>query len=70
MAQQTVKERASKTKKKESPPPTEQTEGKETQREHAENVMEITDDFLDEIEGILEENAEAFVSGYIQRGGE
>ena len=33
-------------------------------------VVELTDEFLDEIDGILEENAEAFVAQYIQRGGE
>lgn len=28
------------------------------------------DDLLDEIEDVLEENAEEFVKGYIQKGGE
>ena len=28
------------------------------------------DELLDEIDDVLEENAEAFVQGYIQRGGE
>lgn len=28
------------------------------------------DDLLDEIDDVLEENAEAFVRGYVQKGGE
>lgn len=28
------------------------------------------DDILDEIDGVLEENAEVFVAQYVQRGGE
>lgn len=28
------------------------------------------DDLLDEIDGLLEENAEEFVRGYVQKGGE
>jgi len=28
------------------------------------------DELLDEIDNVLEENAEEFVSGYVQRGGE
>jgi len=28
------------------------------------------DDLLDEIDGLLEPNAEEFVAGYVQRGGE
>lgn len=29
-----------------------------------------TDDFLDEIDGLLESNAEEFVRSYVQKGGE
>jgi prokaryotic ubiquitin-like protein Pup len=29
-----------------------------------------TDDLLDEIDGLLEENAEEFVSSYVQKGGQ
>jgi ubiquitin-like protein Pup len=32
--------------------------------------MTATDDLLDEIDAVLEENAEEFVRGYIQKGGE
>jgi ubiquitin-like protein Pup len=34
------------------------------------DVVEITDDFLDEIDGVLEENAAEFVAQYVQKGGE
>lgn len=38
-----------------------------------ERTQEVTDDvdsLLDEIDGVLEENAEAFVKGFVQKGGE
>ncbi len=36
---------------------------------HAE-ITEDVDDLLDEIDSVLEENAEEFVRGYVQKGGE
>jgi len=33
-------------------------------------IKEDLDNLLDEIDGILEENAEEFVNSYVQRGGE
>jgi ubiquitin-like protein Pup len=33
-------------------------------------LTEDVDDLLDEIDDILEENAEEFVRGYVQKGGE
>lgn len=33
-------------------------------------VKKDLDDLLDEVDSVLEENAEEFVSGYIQKGGE
>jgi len=38
--------------------------------ERREKLGEETDDLLDEIDSVLEENAEEFVKGYIQKGGE
>lgn len=35
-----------------------------------EATLGLTDDILDEIDGLLEENASQFVAQYIQRGGE
>jgi len=33
-------------------------------------VTEDVDSLLDEIDGVLEENAEEFVKSYVQKGGE
>ena len=41
--------------------------------EVSERTKEVTDDvdsLLDEIDGVLEENAEEFVRAYVQKGGE
>ncbi|MCC7076228.1 MAG: ubiquitin-like protein Pup [Acidimicrobiia bacterium] len=38
--------------------------------ERAEKLKEETDELLDEIDAVLEENAEEFVRNYIQKGGE
>ena len=35
-----------------------------------EELKEELDDLLDEIDSVLEENAEDFVRGYVQKGGE
>jgi ubiquitin-like protein Pup len=34
------------------------------------DINAAIDDLLDEIDEVLEENAEEFVAGYVQRGGE
>lgn len=36
----------------------------------AKESVEITDDLLDEIDSVLEENAEEMVKNYVQKGGE
>ena len=38
--------------------------------EHGEKLKEELDDLLDEIDAVLEENAEEFVKSYVQKGGE
>jgi len=38
--------------------------------ERHEKLSEDVDDLLDEIDSVLEENAEEFVRGYVQKGGE
>ena len=38
--------------------------------ERQEKINEDVDDLLDEIDSVLEENAEEFVRGYVQKGGE
>lgn len=58
------KERA---KKKESAPA---DEVQETSHSRGEEVTERIDDLLDEIDTVLEENAEEFVKNYVQKGGQ
>jgi ubiquitin-like protein Pup len=36
----------------------------------SQEISEKLDDLLDEIDELLEENADEFVKGYIQRGGQ
>jgi ubiquitin-like protein Pup len=38
--------------------------------ERTEKLNEDVDDLLDEIDSVLEENAEEFVRGYVQKGGQ
>ncbi len=39
-------------------------------RERHEKLSEDVDALLDEIDDVLEENAEEFIKGYVQKGGE
>lgn len=39
-------------------------------RDTDESQMEKIDDLLDEIDSVLEENAEEFVKNYVQKGGQ
>lgn len=39
-------------------------------QERREKLANDTDDLLDEIDDVLEENAEEFVAGYVQKGGQ
>lgn len=39
-------------------------------QEHAEQMGEDVDTMLDEIDDVLEENAEDFVRAYVQKGGQ
>ena len=38
--------------------------------DRVEKIGEDVDDLLDEIDSVLEENAEEFVRGYVQKGGQ
>ena len=38
--------------------------------ERGENLKEHIDDLLDEIDSVLEDNAEEFVRSYVQKGGQ
>lgn len=55
----------------------EATDAKHSNTEHnaelkakEEKVIKDIDDILDEMDGLLEQNAEEFVKSYVQRGGE
>lgn len=58
---------------KRSAPSTEETTepviSKETKERHA-DLEDDVDALLDEIDEVLEENAEEFVRGYVQKGGQ
>jgi ubiquitin-like protein Pup len=44
--------------------------GAEPSKVDSDKLKSDLDDLLDEIEGVLEENAQEFVAGFIQKGGE
>ena len=44
--------------------------GQVQQTSKGEKLKEEMDDLLDEIDSVLEENAEEFVKSYVQKGGE
>jgi ubiquitin-like protein Pup len=46
------------------------TEANPEVAERHEKLSEDVDDLLDEIDSVLEENAEEFVRGYVQKGGQ
>jgi ubiquitin-like protein Pup len=47
----------------------EEIDTSDVQERHAELTDDV-DDILDEIDSVLEQNAEEFVRGYVQKGGE
>lgn len=53
-----------------STPETPHDEEMEAASARGEEVAEKIDDLLDEIDTVLEENAEEFVKNYVQKGGE
>ena len=48
----------------------EQVEATSAVHERVGKLTDDVDDLLDEIDGVLEENAEEFVKSYVQKGGE
>ena len=47
-----------------------QVEASSDVQERVGKLTDDVDDLLDEIDGVLEENAEEFVKSYVQKGGE
>lgn len=50
-------------------PPAAEPEGAAAQAQARDRVSEV-DDLLDEIDGVLETDAEEFVHGFVQKGGQ
>lgn len=42
----------------------------QTQRDAGEEAVQLADELLDEIDKVLEQNAEEFVRNYVQKGGQ
>jgi prokaryotic ubiquitin-like protein Pup len=58
-------------KKKAAPARTEEVvEDAPATSKSGEQIKQDLDELLDEIDGVLEENAEEFVKSYVQKGGE
>lgn len=65
-----MSEQERKVKRPKEPPKGEEVHGKATVTEKGKKIKEDLDNLMDEIDEILEENAEEFVRNYVQRGGE
>jgi len=50
--------------------PRDEVEAEPAKRSTRADLTSDLDDLLEEIDGVLEENAEEFVKGYVQKGGE
>jgi len=58
-------------KKKEAPPPSEEGGAANPEaQQKGRRLKEDMDRLLDEIDSVLEENAEEFIKNYVQKGGE
>jgi ubiquitin-like protein Pup len=67
MAEQERKPAKRDASKTDAPPP---TTTKSAVAEKGEKLKKTIDEVIDEIDDVLEENADEFVKGYVQRGGE
>ncbi len=63
-------ERELKKKQSQSKTNPEETTQAPASSEKGEKIKAELDDLLDEIDGVLEENAEEFVRNYVQKGGQ
>ena len=57
-------------RKRVAPPPAEETEEEPAPAKSNEQLKAELDEILDEIDEVLEDNAEQFVKNYVQKGGE
>jgi ubiquitin-like protein Pup len=58
-------------KKKKAPPPAEESGAASPEAQtKGKRLKEDMDKLLDEIDSVLEENAEEFIKNYVQKGGE
>jgi len=57
-------------KARSKPRPTRVQESEVTKAKSRQALKDDLDALLDEVDGVLEENAEDFVKGYVQKGGE
>ena len=63
-------EQERKQKRTENPPPAEGEHGSGAVAAKGKKLKDEMDRLVDEIDDVLEENAEEFVKSYVQRGGE
>jgi ubiquitin-like protein Pup len=63
-------ERQQKKKKEAAPPPEEGGAANPEAQQKGRRLKEDMDRLLDEIDSVLEENAEEFIKNYVQKGGE
>lgn len=70
MAATSKQKQPEKTKSGDAPDEGESGEADQKMAKKGEDIKEEMDSLLDEIDAVLEENAEEFVKNYVQRGGE
>ncbi len=70
MAEQEQKRKGSGTRATETETDTEVADAAPTTSERGEKIKAELDDLLDEIDEVLEDNAEEFVRNYVQKGGQ
>jgi len=63
-------ERQQKKKKESTPPPAEGGASNPEAQVKGKRLKEDMDKLLDEIDSVLEENAEEFIKNYVQKGGQ
>lgn len=70
MAASSEQQQKEKTKSGDNTDASDSSEGDQKLAKKGDEIKEEMDSLLDEIDAVLEENAEEFVKNYVQRGGE